>query len=45
LWLLARKVPVRHRLLIVVLMEAGWEILENSPFIINRYRETTISLG
>src|ERR1035437_740462 len=45
LWFAARKLPVRHRLLIAVALEAGWELLENSPLIINRYRETTIALG
>jgi hypothetical protein len=45
LWLAARKLPVRHRLLIALALEAGWEMLENSPLIINRYREATISLG
>lgn len=44
-WLIARKLPARYRFLLAVLLEASWEILENSPFIINRYRETTISLG
>jgi hypothetical protein len=45
LWLVARKLPVRHRVLIALALEAGWEMLENSPLIINRYREATISLG
>ncbi len=27
------------------LIEAGWEILENTPLIINRYREATMALG
>lgn len=44
-WLVARRLPVRHRLLMAQVLEAGWEWLENSPFIINRYREATISLG
>jgi len=45
LWLVARRWPVRYRLLIALALEAGWEILENSPLIINRYREATIALG
>lgn len=33
-----------QRFLATVILEAAWEILENSPLIINRYREATISL-
>src|SRR5476651_2114283 len=29
LWLVARKVPVRHRFLVALVIEAGWEMLEN----------------
>ena len=45
LWLAARKMPVRYRFLIAVIIEAVWEIMENSPLIIDRYRAVTISLG
>jgi Protein of unknown function (DUF2585) len=45
LWLTARRVPVRTRFLGALMLEGAWEILENSPFIIDRYRAVTISLG
>lgn len=43
--LVARKLPLKYRFLAALVIEAGWELLENSPIIINRYREATISLG
>ncbi|MDT3375712.1 DUF2585 domain-containing protein [Labrys neptuniae] len=44
-WLVARDRPLGFRALLALVVEAGWEILENSPLIINRYREGTIALG
>ena len=38
------KLPLRYRFLLAVLIEVGWELLENSPLIINRYRAGTASL-
>ena len=44
LWLAARQSPAGLRLAGATVIEAGWEILENTPLIINRYREATIAL-
>lgn len=44
-WLFLRSNPAGHRLLAAVAIEAGWEILENSHYVIDRYREATMALG
>ena len=43
-WLVAKKSPVTLRLCLAIAIEGAWEIFENTDFIINRYREATISL-
>lgn len=45
LWLAARRLPLLWRLTVAILIECGWEILENSPLIIERYRQATIAVG
>jgi hypothetical protein len=44
LWLVARRATTHTRMVLATVIESSWEILENTDFVINRYREATISL-
>jgi hypothetical protein len=46
LWLVSRRVPLSFgmRLIFAVAIEASWELIENTDYLINRYRGTTVSL-
>jgi hypothetical protein len=45
LWLVARRWPVERRFLVALVIEAAWEITENTPMVIDRYRTATAALG
>ncbi|MGE3467325.1 MAG: DUF2585 family protein [Pyrinomonadaceae bacterium] len=42
--LICRKMPMAWRLVLAVAIEGTWEVVENSAFIIERYRTATLSL-
>ncbi|MCM2402199.1 DUF2585 domain-containing protein [Rhizobium sp. S153] len=44
-WAVLRRGSFGARLTLAVIIEAAWEILENSPIIINRYRSETMAIG
>ena len=43
-WLVPR-LPLTTRLLVCMGIEIGWEIAENSPFVINAYRQQALAAG
>jgi hypothetical protein len=44
LWLALRRLDVGLRFVLAVALEAAWEVAENTPLIIDRYRAATIAL-
>jgi hypothetical protein len=45
LYVFARRLPFGLRLVLAVGLEGAWEVLENSPVIIERYRQTALAQG
>jgi|SRR6185437_5699334 len=45
LWLVASRLSVQWRFLAALAVEAGWEVFENSAYVIARYRATTAAAG
>jgi hypothetical protein len=45
-WLIGRWIPLSFgaRLLLALLVEGSWEVIENTDYLINRYRGITVSL-
>jgi hypothetical protein len=46
LWILSRWIPmsIGTRLILAVAIEASWEVIENTDWLINRYRGQTVAL-
>lgn len=45
IWLLFRQVKPSWQVVIAALLEGAWEVFENTPFVIDRYRTETAALG
>ncbi len=45
LWLVARRQPLSVRALVALAVEGAWEIIENTPWVISRYRDVTVSVA
>jgi hypothetical protein len=45
LWLVAPGMPFGMRLAIAFGLEAAWEVFENTPFVIDRYRQSALAQG
>jgi hypothetical protein len=45
LWLIAPRTSFALRLVLAVCIEASWEILENTPWLVERYRQGALARG
>jgi hypothetical protein len=45
LWLVAPRMPIAWRFVVAIGLEAGWEVIENTPLIMDRYRQTALAKG
>jgi hypothetical protein len=45
LWITVRRWPVERRFVMALILEATWEVIENTPLVIDRYRQTAAALG
>ena len=44
-WLIAPRAPFAVRLALAIGLEAAWEVLENTPVIMDRYRQSALARG
>ncbi len=44
-WLVARRRSIDARGIVALVVEAAWEVIENTPWVIGRYREVTVSVA
>ena len=45
LWLIAPRLSVARRFVLMIALEAGWEMVENTPFVIALYRQSALAQG
>lgn len=45
LWLIAPRMPFAVRLAMAVGLEAAWEVIENTPLVMDRYRQSALARG
>lgn len=45
LWLIAPGMPFGLRLALAIGLEAAWEVIENTPFVMERYRQSALARG
>jgi hypothetical protein len=45
LWLLVPNASFGLRLALAIALEAGWEVFENTPFVMERYRQSALARG